>query len=147
MNKEILIGFAVVLALLLVAPVVINLVRGGGQTAAPADTQEGPAFKKEPPLLNESNLTGSAWEVRHPELPCAVTIYLNQGGQAVATVPALFRPIAKKMLGTEQLAGTWSVSGDKLTASVQVQDKTQTVQCDISGDKLYFQNKEIPRVQ
>ncbi len=98
-----------------------------------------------PPLLNESNLVGTSWVVKHPSIPAPVTITLNAGGQAVATVPPELRPLAIQMLGTDQLVGNWSVNGGKLIASVNFQGQTHKVECDIYGDKIYFQDKEIKR--
>jgi hypothetical protein len=98
-----------------------------------------------PPLLNESNLTGTAWIVRHPQIPCPVTIRLNPGGQAVASVPPEFAPLARQFIGTDTLVGTWRVDGAKLIASVDFQGKTHTVECEIIGDKIYYGDKEIQR--
>ena len=146
MNKNILIGFFVLLALFLLLPVIAQLVRtasgGGAEMGGPP-----PPGPKAEPLLNATNLTGTAWNVKTPEMPIAVTVTLNSGGQAVATVPALFAPIARQQLGTDTLTGSWSVQGSKLIASVTFQGKGFQVECDIIGDKIYYNNKEIPRIQ
>ncbi len=146
MNKNILIGFFVLLALFLLLPVIAQLVRtasgGGAEMGGPP-----PPGPKAEPLLNATNLTGTAWNVKTPEMPIAVTVTLNSGGQAVATVPALFAPIARQQLGTDTLTGNWSVQGSKLIASVTFQGKGFQVECDIIGDKIYYNNKEIPRIQ
>ncbi len=148
MNKNAIIGVCVVAAVILGLPVVMDVVnqQGGGGGEAASESGGAPAVPNEPPLLNTANLTGSAWEVRTPDLPVAVTITLNPGGQAVATVPATFRPIARRMLGTDTLTGTWTASGADLTATVNVKDETHTVTCKISGDKVYFDGKPIKRV-
>ncbi|OQB43411.1 MAG: hypothetical protein BWY09_00193 [Candidatus Hydrogenedentes bacterium ADurb.Bin179] len=146
MNTKILIGFFVLLAIFLLLPVVAQIIRstggGGGELGGPP-----PPGPKAEPLLNASNLVGTAWNVKTPEMPIAVTVTLNSGGQAVATVPALFAPIARQQLGTDTLTGNWSVQGNKLIASVTFQGKGFQVECDIIGDKIYYNNKEIPRVQ
>jgi len=100
-----------------------------------------------PPLLNESNLVGTAWVVKHPQIPVAVTITLNSGGQAIATVPPEFSALAIQMIGTDRLAGTWSVNGAKLIASVDFKGQKHTVECDIIGDKIYYQDREIQRAK
>lgn len=114
-------------------------------TAEEEPTTPGNKPKPAPPLLNESNLVGTSWIVKHPSIPAPVTITLNAGGQAVATVPPELRAIAIQMLGTDHLVGNWSVNGGKLIASVNFQGQTHKVECDIYGDKIYFQDKEIKR--
>ncbi len=79
-----------------------------------------------PPLLNESNLTGTSWIVKHKDLPCPVIIRLNAGGQAVASVPPEFSMLARQFLGTDTIMGTWRVDGEKLFASVDFRGKTYT---------------------
>ncbi len=54
--------------------------------------------------------------------------------------------LAIQMLGTDKLVGTWSVNGAKFIASVNFKGKDYKVECDISGDKIYYQNKEINRI-
>ncbi len=145
MNKKLLIGFGVaLLALIIVTPLLspqggANQGRKGTKTSAPAPVMQ-------PPELDAASLTGTAWEVKAKELPCAVTIHLNPGGQAIATVPPFFRPIAKKMIGRESLIGTWSVESEKLIAAVEFQGKTKKVECTISGKKVFYKDKEIARV-
>ena len=121
-------------------------VRAAASTQAPAAANL-PAGPKAAPLLNAQNLTGSVWNVKTPEMPIAVQITLNGGGQAVAKVPPLFSAIAIKQIGTDTLTGTWSVQGDKLIAKVEFQGKGYEVACDIIGDKIYYQDREIPRIQ
>lgn len=145
MNKTVLIVFAVLLAAFLLLPIVAQVIRstgGGGELGGPP-----PPGAKAAPLLDATNLVGSVWNVKTPEMPIAVQISLNAGGQAVATVPPLFAPIARQKLGTDTLTGTWSVAGDKLNARVEFQGKAYDVACDINGDKIYYQNREIPRVR
>lgn len=154
MNKKILIIFFVVLGIILGVPI-LNIVKGiillqmaqsqAQEEANTPGTKPPPA----PPLLNESNLSGTAWIVRHPSIPCPVTIRLNPGGQAIATVPPEFAMLARQFLGTDSLVGTWRVEGAKLIASVEFQGKTHSVECEIIGDKIYYVDngnyKEIQR--
>lgn len=145
MNKKVLIIFGVLLGVFFLLPIVLQVVRsvgGGGGMGGPP-----PAGAKAAPLLNAQNLTGSVWNVKTAEMPIAVQITLNGGGQAVAKVPPLFSAIAIKQIGTDTLTGTWSVQGDKLIAKVEFQGKGYEVACDIIGDKIYYQNREIPRIQ
>jgi hypothetical protein len=144
MNKTVLIVFIVLLAIFLLLPIVAQVIRStsGGEMGGPP-----PAGPKAAPLLNETNLVGSVWNVKTPEMPIAVSITLGSGGQAVAKVPALFSQIAIQKIGTDTLTGNWSVQGDKLLAKVEFQGKGYEVACDIIGDKIYYQDREIKRVQ
>lgn len=144
MNKTVLIVFIVLLALFLLLPIVSQVVRSSGSGGELGGAP--PPGPKAAPLLNATNLVGSAWNVKTPEMPIAVTITLNNGGQAVATVPPLFSKIAKMKIGTDTLTGNWSVQGDKLLAKVEFQGKAFEVSCDIIGDKIYYNNQEIKRI-
>jgi len=148
-NKKILGIFFVVLFIVVGVPfltviknIIVVQMANSGENAAPAPVEKLPT---DPPLLNESNLVGTSWVVKHPKLPAPVTITLNAGGQAVATVPPQLAPIAIQMLGTDKLVGTWSVNGAKFIATVNFQEKEYKVECDISGEKIYFENREIQR--
>ena len=77
----------------------------------------------------------------------AVTITLNSGGQAVATVPAMFAPIARQMIGTDTLIGNWRVDGAKLVASVEFQGKKHEIACDIIGERIFAGDIEIKKVR
>jgi len=153
-NKKILGIFFLILFLVIGVPflaVIKNIIMVQMMMNS-ADTKEeasGPTTKPKPapPLLNESNLVGTSWIVKHPSIPAPVTITLNAGGQAVATVPPELRALAIQMLGTDHLVGNWQVNGGKLIASINFQGKTHSVECDIYGDKIYFQDKEIKRAQ
>ncbi len=148
MNKKILGIFFLILFLVIGVPflaVIKNIIVLQMAASSQEDTPAGPKPPPAPPLLNESNLVGTAWVVKHPQIPVAVTITLNAGGQAVATVPPQFSALAIQMIGTDKLVGTWRVDGAKLIASVDFQGKTQTVECDIIGDRIFFQDREIQR--
>ena len=143
MNKKLLIGFGVVLAVLVILPIAGQLAGGmGGASSQPVEKPP-----PEPPKWNSSNLVGTAWEVKTKDLPVAVTITLNSGGQAVATVPAMFAPIARQMIGTDTLTGNWSVNGAKLIASVEFQGKKNEIACEIIGERIFAGDLEIKRVR
>lgn len=144
MNKKLLIGFGVGLAVLIVFPIVAGLAAGGGSTASDKPVERPPA---EPPKWNTGNLINTAWEVKTKDLPVAVTISLGAGGQAVATVPPMFAPIARQMIGTDTLKGTWKVDGAKLIAAVEFQGKNHEVACDIIGERIFHGDIEIKRVR
>lgn len=149
MNKKILGIFFLIVFLVVGVPflavikniIVLQMAMSSEEEPAQPGNKPTPA----PPLLNESNLVGTSWVVKHPSIPAPVTITLNSGGQAVATVPPELRALAIQMLGTDRLVGRWSVNGPKLIASVDFQGQTHTVECDIYGDKIYFQDKEIKK--
>jgi hypothetical protein len=145
MNTKLLLGFVgVLLVLFLGLPLVSGVVK---KNAGGSDGSGGSSsVPKAPPLLNTANLTGTAWQVKPEGVPVAVTIQLNPGGQAVATVPPMFAQMAKQMIGTDTLTGTWKAEGAVLTASVNFKGEMKTVNCDIIGDKIYMKDQEITRV-
>ncbi len=151
-NKKVLIIFFVVLGIIIGVPFlnvlksIILLQMAQSEMQAEASTP-GTKPPPAPPLLNESNLAGTSWIVKHPQIPCPVTITLNPGGQAVATVPPEFAMLARQFIGTDTLVGSWRVDGAKLIASVDFQGKTHSVECDIIGDKIYYQDREIQRAK
>ncbi|HQB03348.1 MAG TPA: hypothetical protein PLY90_08635, partial [Candidatus Hydrogenedentes bacterium] len=106
MNKNLLIGFAVLLVVFLVLPIAASFLRGGSSgSAAPVISAE----EAGPPKWNSENLVGTAWSVKTPDIPVAVTINLAAGGQAIATAPAILAPMVKAHLGTDTIVGTWRV--------------------------------------
>lgn len=164
MNKKVLLIAVAVLAIALVVPLVPQLVQSDDVPAAvgantpnsgrpqsrqrPAErvVEAKPAPPAEP-LLDESSLAGTAWSVKTKDIPVPVTINLNAGGQAVATIPPALSALARQMLGTDIITGTWSVQGPKLIASVMLQGKEISIACDIVGDKLMYEGAEIQRVR
>jgi len=145
MDKKVIIGIVVAVVVVLGAVPLLSKAKQGGGGEAPA-AAGAPSAAADAPLLNASNLTGTAWEVKPGDFPIAVTVNLNAGGKVVATVPAAFAPIAEKMIGASTLNGTWSVEGAKLTISIIVKDKAETVVCDIVGDKIVVDGKEAKRL-
>ncbi len=146
MNTKILIVFIVVLVIVLVLPIVAQVIRGGANSPQVSDAELTSLKQDAVPLLNETNLVGTGWNVKTPDIPVAVTITLQPGGQAIAQVPAAFAAMARQMIGTDTIMGTWRVQGSQVIASVVYRDKTHTVVCDIVGDRLFFENTEIRRV-
>ncbi|HOV33484.1 MAG TPA: hypothetical protein PLX23_08990 [Candidatus Hydrogenedens sp.] len=153
MNKKILIIFFVILFIVVGVPfltVIKNIIAiRSAMSGENATTEPVKELPKGPPLLNESNLAGTSWVVNVPvsgSMVVPVTITLSAGGQAMATVAPQLAPVAIQMLGTDKLVGTWSVNGAKFIASVNFQGKDYKVECDIIGDKIYYQNREIQRV-
>lgn len=139
MNKGLIIGFGIVLAVILSYPFVIQM--GGNQpggarpaakpaaSAPPAPASApaaAPAAAPQPPLLNAQNLVGTAWNVQ------GFTVELLAGGVAQA---------AGTPLGT--IRGNWSVSGSTFT----VQAMGRTVNAVISGDQILHDGKPIARVR
>lgn len=143
MNKNLLIGFGVLLAVFLVLPIVATLLRGGGDSGS---VRVPTAEESGPPKWNAENLVGTAWSVKTKDIPVPVTINLGSGGVATATAPAMLAPIVRAHLGTDTITGTWRVEGAKVIASVSVKDKSATVDCDIRGDRIFYQDKELQRV-
>ncbi len=144
MNKQLLIGFGVVLAVIVLGVPVLSQVKkeSGGGSSAQSSSGPAPAVGSVPPALNASNLSGTVWEVKVQGFPIQVT--LNAGGSAVAHTDSF---IVKKMAGTDTLHGNWSVNGAKVTATIQIKDKTESINIDIIGDKLYYDGQEIKRIR
>lgn len=151
MNTKVLIGFIVVLVIVLALPLVMQVARNDDASAPQArGPQPAPAAaprrEAQAPLLNASNLVGTSWSVKTPEIPVAVTITLQSGGQAVATVPPEMAAIARQFIGADVITGTWSVQGSQVVAKVMLPNNTITIACDIVGDRLFFEDTEIKRI-
>lgn len=130
-NKKIWIGAAVALGVFLALPIGLQAARMAG----PAPKVAMPAVL-EPPLLNADNLPGTVWEVE-PQKGIKVVVTLNAGGSAVAVAT---NPLVRQIVGTDTMAGSWSVSGAKLMVSTTFQGKNYATDLTISGDKLYAPN-------
>lgn len=130
-NKKIWIGAAVALVVFLGLPIGLQAARMAG----PAPTVAMPAVL-EPPLLNADNLPGTVWEVE-PQKGIKVVVTMNAGGSAVAVAT---NPLVRQLVGTDTMAGSWSVSGPKLKVSTTFRGKNYATDLTISGDKLYAPN-------
>ena len=171
MNPKVLIGVIVVLVLLLALPFVLNALRGApsapSQSAPPpsvtatpvpvAPPQEAPppppdfpvtyqppartvpqyertpAASAQQPLTPET-LVGTAWEVSTPH--GAVAIELGPNGQATASHP---------LVGA--IPGSWSVSGNRVTASASFMGQSMSVNATIEGSTLKVQGQNIRRLR
>lgn len=162
MNKGLLIGFGVVVALVLAFPLLAAFVKqareSGGNAgtgrAAPAQDERRPAdARQEPrqpapqpaapaqaPMLNAQNLVGTTWAV-NTEMG-RVLINLQAGGVAIAQ-----HPLVQQLTGQDSIQGTWSVSGSQLHAAVTAMGQTQRIVCEIRGDRIFYQGQEIQRVR
>jgi hypothetical protein len=152
MNWKVVVPIIVVVVLILVVPVVMK--KGSAPETAPdtsGATAAPPQPAAAPPLLDAASLTGSVWKVKTGDLPVALDLALNAGGQAVASVPGPLAMIAKQKIGSDTFTGTWSVEGATLNCSFQVGDKTQSFKAEIIGDKIYMDEKgvkkEMPRTK
>lgn len=161
MNRNMLIGFAVVLAVVLALPLLAGLMNPPApspakpaaaapaaaaqpatpQPAAPpqAPPAQQPVYAPPPqqaaPFQFDANtLTGTGWQVNTPH--GTVQIYLEPGGQLRATHP---------MVG--QITGNWRVAGNQVTATVSAFGQSQTIACQIQGDQLVYQGRPVQRVR
>lgn len=127
MNKGLIIGFVIVLAVALSYPFLPKVSSGGapGGAAAPAPAAEAAPVVLEPPLLNAGNLANTVWQVK------GFSVNLLPGGQASAQTP----------IG--QVQGTWQVNGANITISAM----GQTVTAQISGNQILHEGKPIQRLQ
>jgi len=128
-NKNLLIGGAVVLVLFLSLPLLASFKgAGGGSTSAPSADSPTPAAAAPvtlglPPTWNNENLVGTSWNVS------GYVVNLGAGGVASATTPF------------GQVQGTWNVSGSAMTVKAMGQEKVGQ----ISGDQIIFEGKAAQR--
>lgn len=127
MNKGLIIGFVIVLAVVLSYPFLPKGSSGGapGGAAAPAPATDAAPVALEPPLLNAGNLANTTWQVK------GFSVQLLPGGQAQANTP----------IG--QVSGTWQVNGSDITISAM----GRTVTAKISGNQILHEGKPIQRLQ
>jgi hypothetical protein len=85
---------------------------------------------------------GSVWAVTGEGIPGEIQFECQANGVAMARSPLL-----AAVTGQVTITGTWKVEGAALTATVTALGQTQTVKCDIIGDKLYYKDQEIKRVR
>ncbi len=86
-----------------------------------------------PPLTAET-LVGTAWEAASPYGP--VMIELGPNGQATAT---------HFMVGV--ITGNWSVTGNKVRASVSFMGQSMSMDAEIAGSTLKVQGQSIRRLR
>ncbi len=161
MNKKVLIIFAAVLALALAMPLIAGLAgapppapQESSALEAPANTPTAPptpAPQAPPPQAQQpaytppprpaapfqfdaNTLAGTGWQVNTPY--GTVQIFLEPGGQLVATHP---------MVG--QITGNWRVAGRQVTATISAFGQTQTIACEIRGDQLVYQGRPVQRIR
>lgn len=134
MNKNVLIGAAVVIALFLSLPLLANLKKpaGGGYAGGGASsemTTESASVTPASggaPSWNAGNLPGTVWSIK------GYTVTMGAGGQA---------SMAGTPVGT--VNGTWAVNGSKLTLSAM----GRTIDAQISGDQILVNGEAAQRVQ
>ena len=134
MNKNILIGAAVVLAIFLALPLVAGLKKstndGGASGAAssemPVESTGSAGGAGAAPTWNAGNLPGTVWSIK------GYTVTMGAGGQA---------SMAGTPLGT--VNGNWTVNGSKLTLSAM----GRTIDAQISGDQILVNGEAAQRVQ
>jgi hypothetical protein len=88
-----------------------------------------------PPLLKESDMIGSVWNVTIKGFTLKVAF--NANGQAIASSDNIIvREMAKSSYGVESLPGKWRIEGPKLLVSAVFQGKEYSTALTISGTKL-----------
>ncbi len=127
MNKNILIGAGIVIALILALPLAAKLKQGGGGDGAATTTTESaaPAASGQAPSWNAGNLPGTAWVVS------GYTVNLEPGGVASASTPF------------GQVTGSWAVNGSTL----QVKAMGREINAQISGDQILVDGTPAQRAQ
>ncbi len=166
MNKNLLIGFGVILAVVLGLPLLASVVRPSGSpasTAAPATAQ---TPEPTPPQVTPQP-TPNRQQQQHRQQKNRgggqgrgggqrnmtaqdlvgtawqvntpegqVQIQLQGGGNATASHP---------MLGT--IPGKWQVQGNRVTATVSVMGQSHTISCQIRGNQLIYEGKPVRRLR
>lgn len=148
-NKQTITIIAVVLILLggfLAGPRIISTVRAGAVSNAKTVAAQA-AEPLQPPLLKESDMIGSVWNVTIQSFTLKVTFSAN--GQAVASSDNfLVRQMAKSKYGVDALPGKWRIEGPKLLLSTTFDGKDYNTELTISGTKLISkEGVPIVRVQ
>ncbi len=146
-NNKVLIGFVVVVVGLLAFPIVANKMKQGqgavaageGQAASAGAVPAAPAKKypelDQPPLLNESNLTGTSWALDISGYRMKVT--LATGGVLYVT-----HPMAKALTGMDYIEGKWRVEYNKIFVQASAGGNDISHELRIGGNKIYSLNKK-----
>jgi hypothetical protein len=147
-NNKILIGFVAVLVAFLAFPIVAQKLRqpqtaavsGGAQTgpagsAVPAPPPQKYPELEQPPLLNEANLTGTAWAIVSDNYRMKVT--LAPGGVLYIT-----HPMAKALTGLDYVEGKWRVEYNKVYVKASAAGNEISRELRIGGGKLYILNSQ-----
>lgn len=158
MNRNLLLGFVVVLALLLGVPFLSALKRNAAPPPAPAPAaapaapaaaeEETPPAEPEPAIeyneeappppvpqnLTAQDLVGSAWEVNTQY--GMIQVQLNGGGSAVASHP---------MAGT--LSGNWRITGNQVVVKASFMNQTQTIRAQVCGTTLCVNGVPLRRLR
>lgn len=146
MDKRLLIGFFVFLAAFLVLPIAMQQYRlskmpvdAGTATVAATAASNDPLANvpelNQLPMLNEMNLIGTEWMVQVEQYKIKIT--LAAGGVCYAT-----HPLAKAITGMDYLEGRWRVENDKFYVSTSFGGKEYNTICKISGNSLYYIEKD-----
>lgn len=125
----IVVGVVVVFGLLTLAAAAKKKAAEGGASA--------------PKGMTAQELTNTSWEVK--VMGHVGSIDLNPGGQAVANLPPQALALAKQMLNMDippQVPGTWNVTDNALTMSVEFMGKKQQVKCEIRGKQIFYKEGE-----
>ncbi len=150
MNKGVIIGIVVVLAVVLALPFVARLGKDeegvDTKAASPARAASKPAPKSAPtrpqpiapprpiasPQLNAQNIVGSVWEYE------GYTLQFQGGGQASVYLPGM-----TPGPNVQGIPAKWSVTG----AQLKIEAMGQTIEAKISGNQLLGPEGPIRRVR
>lgn len=109
-----------------------------GTPAAQAVPQQAYAPQSVPAMpaqsgLSAATLPGTAWQAPTPY--GTIQIQLNPGGQLVAH---------HQMVGT--VPGTWSVSGNQVSATASAMGQNMSIVAEIKGNNLWYQGRALKRI-
>jgi len=83
--------------------------------------------------LSAATLPGTAWQAPTPY--GTIQIQLNPGGQLVAH---------HQMVGA--VGGTWSVSGNQVSATASAMGQNISIVAEIKGNNLWYQGRALKRI-
>ncbi len=140
-NNRLLIGFVVVLIAFLAFPIIVNKMKtarqgaASGAAAATSGAVPAPPPKKfpeldQPPLLNETNLTGTSWALVSSNYRMKVTL-------APSGVLYITHPMAKALTGMDYIEGKWRVEYNKVFVQASAGGNDVSRELRIGGNKLY----------
>ena len=143
-NNKLLIGFVAVLIACLAFPIVAKKMQqskqpagsaGSTGSAIPAPPQAKYPELEQPPLLNESTLTGTSWALVSDNYRMKVT--LAPGGVLYIT-----HPMAKALTGLDYIEGKWRVEYNKLYVNATAGGNEVARELRIGGNRLYDIKKD-----
>jgi len=163
-NKPLLFGVLGVILLFLLGLPLLNQLQqgsaGGGAATATggtaAESTEPGQYRSEPsaapgapvassaPPVTAASLENTTWQFNTER--GTVTVNFLPGGRVIATPPPALAGMVQQMTGRSTLDGTWSLSGNNITASVSAMGQTQTINAQVVNGTIQYEGQAAQRV-